>query len=235
MMKKFNHHKINLPEIKAKTTDGVRLYETPDGNFYPSITTVLSTRNKEGLFKWRERVGNDVANYVARTAAVRGTHVHHMCEDYINNDFDEEKHKKKFLPYTLFTQLRDSALQKIDNVYAQECGLYSDKYKVAGRVDCIAEYDGIPSIIDFKTSTSERKDSYNENYYIQASAYAEMFEERTGIVINQIAILVITEDGVVQEFVKDKKNYLPLLTETISDWKEKNVVHSSNLFKCNNT
>ena len=235
MMKKFKHQKINLPEIKAKTTDGVRLYETPDGNFYPSITTVLSTRNKEGLFKWRERVGNDVANYVARTAAVRGTHVHHMCEDYINNDFDEEKHKKKFLPYTLFTQLRDSALQKIDNVYAQECGLYSDKYKVAGRVDCIAEYDGIPSIIDFKTSTSERKDSYNENYYIQASAYAEMFEERTGIVINQIAILVITEDGVVQEFVKDKKNYLPLLTETISDWKEKNVVHSSNLFKCNNT
>ena len=221
MMKVFKHQKINLPEIKATTTDGVRLYETPDGNFYPSITTVLSTRNKEGLFKWRERVGNDVANYVARTAAVRGTHVHHMCEDYINNDFDEEKHKKKFLPYTLFTQLRDSALQKIDNVYAQECGLYSDKYKVAGRVDCIAEYDGIPSIIDFKTSTSERKDSYNENYYIQASAYAEMFEERTKIAINQVVILVITEDGVVQEFVKDKKNYLPLLTETISDWKEK--------------
>ena len=235
MMKKFKHQKINLPEIKAKTTDGVRLYETPDGNFYPSITTVLSTRNKEGLFKWRERVGEDVANYVARTAAVRGTHVHHMCEDYLNNDFDEEKHKKKFLPYTLFTQLRDSVLQKIDNIYAQECGLYSDKYKVAGRVDCIAEYDGIPSIIDFKTSTSERKDSYNENYYIQASAYAEMFEERTKIAINQVVILVITEDGVVQEFVKDKKNYLPLLTETISDWKEKNVVHSSNLFKCNNT
>ena len=221
MMKKFKHQKINLPEIKAKTTDGVRLYETPDGHVYASITTVLSTRNKEGLVKWRERVGEDVANYVARTAAVRGPYVHHMCEDYLNNDFDEEKHKKKFLPYTLFTQLRDSALQKIDNIYAQECGLYSDKYKVAGRVDCIAEYDGIPSIIDFKTSTSERKDSYNENYYIQASAYAEMFEERTGIVINQIAILVITEDGVVQEFVKDKKNYLPLLTETISDWKEK--------------
>ena len=235
MMKVFKHQKINLPEIKAKTTDGVRLYETPDGNFYPSITTVLSTRNKEGLFKWRERVGNDVANYVARTAAVRGTHVHHMCEDYLNNDFDEEKHKKKFLPYTLFTQLRDSVLQKIDNIYAQECGLYSDKYKVAGRVDCIAEYDGIPSIIDFKTSTSERKDSYNENYYIQASAYAEMFEERTKIAINQVVILVITEDGVVQEFVKDKKNYLPLLTKTILDWKEKNVVHSSDLFKCNNT
>tara|TARA_B100001057_G_scaffold466389_1_gene523483 strand:- start:338 stop:1042 length:705 start_codon:yes stop_codon:yes gene_type:complete len=234
-MKIFKHKTINLPEIKAKTTDGVRLYETPEGNFYPSITTVLSTRNKEGLFKWRERVGNDVANYVARKAATRGTHVHHMCEDYINNDFDEEKHKKKFLPYTLFTQLRDSALQKIDNVYAQECGLYSDKYMVAGRVDCIADYDGIPSIIDFKTSTSERKDSYNENYYIQASAYAEMFEERTGIAINQIAILVITEDGVVQEFIKDKLEYLSLLKDTIKDWKEKNVVYNSNILELNNT
>ena len=221
MMKIYNHKTINLPEIKATTTDGVRLYETPEGNKYPSITTVLSVRNKKGLFEWRKRVGDDVANYVARKAANRGTSVHHMCEDYLNNDFDEEKHKKKFLPYVLFNQLKESSLQKIDNIYAQECGLYSDKYKVAGRVDCIAEYDGVLSIIDFKTSTRERNDAWNESYYIQASAYAEMFEERTKIAINQVVILVITEDGVVQEFVKDKKNYLPLLTETISDWKEK--------------
>ena len=218
----YNHKTTNLPEIKAKTTDGVRLYETPEGNFYPSITTVLSVRNKKGLFEWRKRVGEDVANYVARKAATRGTHVHHMCEDYLNNDFDEEKNKKKFLPYVLFNQLRESVLQKIDNIYAQECGLYSDKYKVAGRVDCIAEYDGVLSIIDFKTSTKERSDAWNESYYIQASAYAEMFEERTGVAIEQVAILVVTEDGIVQEFVKNKKEYLPLLTDTIREWEEKN-------------
>jgi genome maintenance exonuclease 1 len=218
----YNHKTINLPEITATTTDGVRLYETPEGNKYPSITTVLSVRNKKGLFEWRKRVGEDVANYVARKAATRGTHVHHMCEDYLNNDFDEEKHKKKFLPYVLFNQLKESVLQKIDNIYAQECGLYSDKYKVAGRVDCIAEYNGKLSIIDFKTSTKERSDAWNESYYIQASAYAEMFEERTGIEINQICILVVTEDGVVQEFVKDKTEYLPMLTDTIKEWEEKN-------------
>ena len=218
----YNHKTINLPEIKATTTDGVRLYETPEGNKYPSITTVLSVRNKKGLFEWRKRVGEDVANYVARKAATRGTHVHHMCEDYLNNDFDEEKNKKKFLPYVLFNQLRESVLQKIDNIYAQECGLYSDKYKVAGRVDCIAEYDGVLSIIDFKTSTKERSDAWNESYYIQASAYAEMFEERTGVAIEQVAILVVTEDGIVQEFVKNKKEYLPLLTDTIREWEEKN-------------
>jgi len=220
----FNHVPVELTEIKATTKDKVRLYETPDGNFYPSITTVLSVRNKKGLFEWRKRVGNDVANYVARKAATRGTHVHHMCEDYLNNmhiDYPEKwkEHEKKFLPYALFKQLQKSVIQKIDNIHAQECGLYSDKYKIAGRVDCIAEYDGVLSIIDFKTSTSERKDSYNENYYIQASAYAEMFEERTGIEINQVVILVVSEDGVVQEFVKDKTEYLPMLVDCIKEWK----------------
>ena len=121
----------------------------------------------------------------------------------------------------------------MNNIYAQECGLYSDKYKVAGRVDCIGEYNGVPSIIDFKTSTKERNDDWNESYYIQASAYAEMFEERTGIEINQIVILVVTEDGIVQEFIKTKHDYLPLLVETIDDFtthweKEENeLVHSS--------
>jgi len=229
-MKEYIHKTINLPEITATTTDGVRLYETPEGNKYPSITTVLSVRNKKGLFEWRKRVGDDVANYVARKAANRGTAVHHMCEDYLNNNFDEEKHKKKFLPYVLFKQLRDSVLQKTNNIYSQECGLYSDKYKVAGRVDCIAEYDGVLSIIDFKTSSKERSDEWNESYYIQASAYAEMFEERTGIAINQICILVVTEDGIVQEFVKNKTKYLPLLTDAIKEWEEKNeMVFSTNI------
>ena len=220
-MKKFNHVPVDLQDIKARNKDGTRLYETPDGNMYPSITTVLSVRNKQGLFEWRKRVGEDVANYIARTAAARGTAVHHMCEDYLNNE-DMEKHKEKFLPHALFTQLRDNMLNRVDNIRSQEAGLYSDKYGVAGRVDCIAEFDGVLSIIDFKTSTKERQDSYNESYYIQASAYAEMFEERTGIEVNQICILVVTADGVCQEFVKDKKDYLPLLTDSIEEWKRKN-------------
>lgn len=217
--------------MKARNSDGVRLYETPEGNKYPSITTVLSIRNKKGLHEWRKRVGNDVANYVARTAASRGTKVHHMCEDYLNNvflDFPEkwEKHKKDFLPYCLFNQLKEQALCNIDNIYAQEAGLYSDKYKVAGRVDCIAKYNGTPSIIDFKTSSKERNDDWNENYYIQGSAYAEMFGERTGIEVSQVVILVVTEDGTVQEFIKDKHNYLDALVESVAEWSERNEVSS---------
>ena len=227
----FNHTPVDLPPVKARNSDGVRLYETPEGNKYPSITTVLSIRNKKGLHEWRKRVGNDVANYVARTAASRGTKVHHMCEDYLNNiflDFPEkwEKHKKDFLPYCLFNQLKEQALCNIDNIYAQEAGLYSDKYKVAGRVDCIAKYNGTPSIIDFKTSSRERTDDWNENYYIQGSAYAEMFGERTGIEVSQVVILVVTEDGTVQEFIKDKHNYLDALVESVAEWSERNEISS---------
>ena len=218
----FNHVQISLPEVTTETINRKRFYVTPEGEKYPSITTVLSNRKKEGLFEWRKRVGNDVANYVARTSASRGTKVHHMCEDYLNNEFDEEKHKKDFLPFCLFNQLKDQALCNLNNIYAQEAGLYSDKYKVAGRVDCVAEYKDTLSIIDFKTSTRERSDDWNENYYIQGSAYAEMFEERTKIKIDQVVILVVTEDGTVQEFVKSKQDYLPMLEESMNEWSRTN-------------
>jgi hypothetical protein len=229
----FNHMNVELPPINATTTDGVRLYVTPEGNKYPSITTVLSVRNKQGLMEWRKRVGNEVANHIARTAANRGTKVHHMCEDYLNNmprDYPDKwkEHKKNFLPYCIFTQLKEKVLCNVNNIYAQEAGLYSDKYKVAGRVDCIAEYNGVPSIIDFKTSTKERKDEWNESYYIQGSAYAEMFGERTGIEISQVVILVVTEDGTVQEFVKEKYDYLDALVETVAEWSKQNEISGIN-------
>ena len=229
----FNHVPVELQPINATNQNGVRLYNTPEGNKYPSITTVLSVRNKQGLMEWRKRVGNEVANHIARTAANRGTKVHHMCEDYLNNmprDYPDKwkEHKKNFLPYCIFTQLKEKVLCNVNNIYAQEAGLYSDKYKVAGRVDCIAEYNGVPSIIDFKTSTKERTDKWNENYYIQGSAYAEMFGERTGIEISQVVILVVTEDGTVQEFIKEKYAYLDALVETVAEWRKQNETSSSN-------
>ena len=229
----FIHNEVSVPELSTKNLNRKRFYQTPDGKLYPSITTVLQKRKMAGLMEWRKNVGDDVANYIARTAAHRGTKVHHMCEDFLNNNFDEETHKKNFLPYVLFGQMKPVLMQKVNNILAQECGLYTDKYRVAGRVDCIAEYNGVKSIIDFKTSRKERNDDWNESYYIQASAYAEMFEERTGIPINQIVILVVTEDGVVQEFIKQKDKYIPMLIDAVddftTDWeKENEMVHSSN-------
>jgi|TARA_R110001606_G_scaffold338667_1_gene486738 genome maintenance exonuclease 1 len=219
----FNHVQglVQLPKIETTNVNRKRFYITPEGNKYPSITTVLSVRNKQGLFEWRKRVGEEVANYIARTAAARGTKVHQMCEDHLNNDFDDDKHKKDFHAYHMFGAFK-KILENIDNIHFQECGLWSDKYGVAGRVDCIGEYKGKLSIIDFKTSTNPRKEEYNENYYIQCSAYAEMYEEQTGTPIDQIVVLVVTADGEVQEFVRQKQDYLPLLSETIETFNTQN-------------
>ena len=222
----FNHVPVDIPEVSTKTINKKRFYDTPTG-LYPSITTVLGARKEKqkGLQEWRNRVGNDVANHIMRSAAGRGTAVHHMCEDFLNNK-EIIKEEQKFLPWCLFSQLKPTLEKSINNIFAQECGLWSEKYRLAGRVDCIAEWNGVPSIIDFKTSRSERKDEYNFEYYMQASAYAEMFEERTGIEINQIVILVVTEDGLVQEFVREKHDYIEPLIETIDmfteQWEKEN-------------
>jgi genome maintenance exonuclease 1 len=136
------------------------------------------------------------------------------------------EHKKNFLPWCLFGELKDKVLGNISDIHAQECGLYSDKYRVAGRVDCIAKYNGVLSIIDFKTSTKVRSDDWNENYYIQGSAYAEMFTEMTGIDTNQVVILVVTEDGTVQEFIKEKGNFLDALKGTVMEWEKQNETDS---------
>ena len=229
MKMQFEHQTVELPKIKQKNNalpDGGRGYETPEGKLYPSITTVLSVRNKKGLHEWRDRVGHDVANYIARTAAQRGTAVHKMCEDYLNNQHlawpDEfEKHKSKnFLAWCLFTQMRET-LSNINNIKCLESSLYSDTLKVAGQVDCIAEYKGNLSVIDFKTSSKERDDAWNENYYIQTCAYAEMFKERTGQTVDKLVILVVTQDGTVQEFIKEKKEYNELLDSSLKEWYSK--------------
>ena len=220
-MKNFDHVKLNgeLPEITTESIKGKRFYVTPEGNKYPSITTVLSDRNKEGIVKWRESVGNDLANQVMRQAASRGTAVHTLIENYLNN---EELSKQDVLPVALFVTMK-SELDNINNIRIQEGGLYSDKLGVAGRVDCIAEYKGKISVIDFKTSTKEKKEEWVENYFIQGSAYCEMYEERFLQPIEQVVILIVTEDGAVQTFIKDKRDYLPLLKTAIKEFNEKNI------------
>ena len=220
-MKTFTHTPIPddkvLPEVFTETINRKRFYVTPEGNKYPSITTVLGGRAKEGINAWRQRVGEAVANNIMRTAAKRGTAVHELCENYLNN---EELKNQEVLPLAMFTLLKPE-LDNINNIVMQEGGLYSDEWGVAGRVDCIAEYDGKLTVIDFKTSTKEKKEEWIENYFIQCTAYCEMYEERYGQAIDQIAILIVCEDGTVQTFVKDKKDYVPLLQPAIDEfWTE---------------
>ena len=217
----------DLPPLKAKNVDGKRFYEhITTGEKYPSITSVLSIRQKEGLIKWRQRVGEEVANHVMITSANRGTAVHNMVEDHLNNiDINNvKKYKKQFLPRMMFQVLKP-VLNNINNISLQEAQMFSSNYTVAGRCDCIAEYEGELSVIDFKTSKGEKEEDWIENYFIQGAAYAEMYEEHFGTPINQIVILVVTEEGTTQIFKKNKQEYLPKLKEAIESfykWVENN-------------
>jgi genome maintenance exonuclease 1 len=192
----FTHvdHGIVLPTLTRQTTESGRKYFTPEGNAYPSITTVLSILGKEEIIAWRKRVGEEEANKVSRQASTRGTAVHKLAEDYVDNKPDW---KGKHMPSNIatFNTLRPILDAKLNNVWMQEAFLYSDKLKTAGQVDCIGEWDGVLSIIDFKTSKRVKKEEDITNYFIQMCFYAAAFLERTGIAIKQAVVVMAVDDN----------------------------------------
>jgi hypothetical protein len=215
-------HLNNAPliDLIAETTQNGRMYVTPDGNKYPSVTTVIGAKSKSSIVQWRKRVGEAEANRISSRAALRGTNLHLMNEDYLNNIFDEEKYKDKVLPLFMFKHLKPF-LNKINNIHVLEGALYSDRLQLAGRVDCIAEYENELAIIDFKTSTEPKKREWIENYIAQECAYAMMYYERTGIKVKKLVTLIACEDGEVQVFQEyDIKKYMGVLMSYINHWKE---------------
>ena len=206
-------NKKNLPVTVGKKVNGFRFYEI-DGKAYPSITTVLSIRSKEGLQKWRDSIGEKVANWEMNRAARRGKATHTLVEQYIKN---ETPSIRDVLPLGLFRLLKPY-IDQVDNIHCLETIMYSKKLTIAGQVDCIAEYNGKLSVIDFKTANKERREDWIENYFLQTSAYAIMYEEIFGKPIEQIVILLAAEDGTVASYTREKKDFLPLLETAIQDF-----------------
>ena len=217
----FTHvdHGVVLPTLTRKTTEAGRRYFTPEGNAYPSITTVLGMLSKQGIIEWRARVGEVEANKISRQASTRGTAVHKLAEDYVNN---EEDWKGKHMPANInsFNDLRTVIDGRLDNVWMQEQFLYSNKLKTAGQFDCIAEYDGVLSIIDFKTSRKPKKEEWIEGYFIQCCFYAAAFLETTGIAIKQAVILIAVDGHEPQVFKINTFDYLDHFLSVRKKYKE---------------
>ena len=206
-----------IPKIKQVNIDGVRYYDTPDGTLI-SITTLLKNFTPEGILEWRKAVGEEVANEVMRAAADRGSKVHKIIENCLSNKSENDLvGNYGELAARMFSQMIP-ALDKIDRIRALEKGLYSTRFGIAGRVDCIAEYDKELTVIDFKTSTRKR-DERNETHLVQASFYSLAWEERTGEKVNQIAILTTTEDGELDVYRDDPSNHVDRLEEMIEEYK----------------
>ena len=206
-----------IPKIKQININGVRYYDTPDGTLI-SITSLLKNFTPEGILEWRKAVGEDVANEVMRAAADRGSKVHKIIENCLSNKPENDLvGNYGELAARMFSQMVP-ALDKIDRIRALEKGLYSSRFGIAGRVDCIAEYDKELTVIDFKTSTRKR-DERNETHLVQASFYSLAWEERTGEKVNQIAILTTTEDGKLDVYRDDPSNHVDRLEEMIEEYK----------------
>ena len=202
-----------LPKTKGKRIDGFRFYDI-NGKNYPSVTTVLGIRKKEGLQKWRDAIGENVANWEMGRAARRGKAFHTLVEQYLKG---ETPSIRDVLPIGLF-KLMKPYIDQIDNIHLLEAIMYSPKLTIAGQVDCVAEYNGKLSVIDFKTANKERQEDWIENYFLQTTAYAHMFEETFGKPIEQVVILLASEDGSVQTFVKNKADYEKELGKAIEDF-----------------
>ena len=214
----FRHVKLSELdyELESETTEKGRVYKTPGGNLYPSITTVLSAYNKKAIYEWRQRVGEEEANRISRTASGRGTRLHNAVEKYLLNEMSDMK-RRAIMPdaLPLYIQLEEILKEKIGDIYGIETPLYSDRLKLAGRCDCIAEWDGTLSIVDWKTAKDFKKRDYIQNYFMQGAAYAEMFEERTNRQIEQIVIVIANDHLQPQIFIENKQDHLANLQNYI--------------------
>ena len=221
---KFEHNPRCFPlDSEAKMVDGKRVYATPNGEYYPSITTVIGNNAKKqaGLAKWRKRVGKEKAAAISSRSASRGTKFHSITEDYLNNELDIKKYKDSPLPVVMFEQTKKT-FDRIGNIYLQEAFLYSRHLEVAGRVDLVAEFDGELSIIDFKTSAEPKREAYLYDYFVQETAYACCFQELYSLTVKQLVTIVACENGETQVVIKPpKKEYLLKLIQYIDEYQNR--------------
>jgi genome maintenance exonuclease 1 len=214
----FIHHNfLGDLELEKKEQNGIRLYHLPDGQWVPSITSVTSFYNRQIFVKWRERVGLEEANRITKRATSRGTDFHQVCQDYLENkelNWDDYQPLTKFMFYHLKPEL-----DKINNIHAIERTLYSQYYGLAGRVDCIAEYEGELAVIDFKTSDKIKPEEWIENYFVQEMFYAAAYYELTEKPIKKLITLMVTPGGEVKVFDKrNKGDYIKLLVRYIKEF-----------------
>lgn len=206
-----------LDDLKSQTfPDGKRYYTLADGTKLPSVTTVIGAKGKQAIMEWRNRVGAEEANRVSKKASSRGTNVHTLCERYLNNGplgMIMPDALEMFLPLKPY-------LNRINNIHYQECALWSLKLGMAGRVDCIAEFDGVLSVIDFKTSKRIKKKEDIGSYFAQCVAYACMYEELIGRGIDQIVVIMAVENSEPLLFVERTEDHINTLLEYIEFYKK---------------
>ena len=211
---------VNEVDVDPVSKDGVRFYPIPGADkYYPSVTSVTSFKNAQFFAEWRRRIGETEANRITARATQRGTAFHSMAEDHFRGTLDVNKYLENNPLSVRMFQSAKTTLNRINNIHCLETFLYSHYLGLAGRVDCIAEFDGELAVVDFKTSTKEKSEEHIEHYFVQETAYAAMFLERSGLEVKKIVTLIATEEGTIQVFQKyNLDDYLQLLKSYIEEF-----------------
>lgn len=210
----FKHREHSLDtSIERIEINGSRFYKTPVGTF-PSVTTVTGWDKRNFFARWRKDNPEESVR-----VCTRGNKLHSLIESYLNNEqvINENTSSEE----ELFTLMKTN-IDKINNIRALEVPLYSKILGLAGRVDCIAEYNKELCIIDFKGSTKTKNKDDIENYFLQATAYALMWQEMTGEQCKKICIIIGTETGIAQVFVENTIDYVKRLRKVITTYKKYN-------------
>lgn len=219
----FLHEDVPFVPIGRETIDGVRYYKVMGTDKLirlPSITSVISHRNKDKFKAWRKKVGEQEANNITRKATHRGTDAHTLIEEYLNNVEPNEMSKVLPLSEFLFKQAKPT-LNRVNNILCQEQSLWSFEIGIAGSVDCIAEFDDELSIIDFKTSAKPKPREWIEDYFVQCAAYACMLYEMKGIMVKKFVIIMTCENGEVEVYEEyNKRKYISLLYDYVGEFAE---------------
>lgn len=217
--KLFKHTLVPKIELTTTTINGQRFYLLPDGvTKLKSVTSILSEKlNKDSLLEWRKRVGEEEANKISTQAARRGTAIHNIAERYVLNE--EVYYAPNEMPINVetFKPIKTILDKHVDNILGVELPLCSKALGCAGRTDLVAEYDGVTSIIDFKTSKKLKKAEWIESYFLQSTIYSMMFERIYSISVPQIAIVITVDDEPVpQTFVMERAQFVNRAIEVLT-------------------
>jgi len=222
--KSFTH--LSFPEDKYVPIERIdselhRLYRVPGGDAFPSVTSVLSMLSDTHISEWRARVGEEEANLVSQRASLRGTAVHELCEDYLNNRLNSVDVN----PFILvdFIPIKNVLDISVDNIFHTEIQMFSRRLKSAGTADLIAEFDGVQSIVDFKTSARDKYETDIESYFMQGAAYAFMAYEMFGITLEDIVVIIMRDgDPIAKVFKKKSRDYIGKFLEIRKEFEEIN-------------
>jgi len=199
-----------------------RVYQTPDGEKLPSVTTILgATKDMTALNEWRKRIGEDKAAQITREAAGVGTAMHANLERFIIGEQRQPGNNPVHVQANAMANvIIENGLSRLSEVWALEQSLYFPGL-YSGTTDGIGVFDGEPAVFDHKQTNKPKKEEWVEDYYLQLTAYILAHNEVYGTDIRRGVVFMCSRDLQYQQFnllPQDFNKYQDLWLEKVQEY-----------------